>query len=371
MKKIKQQEFSYLSPFIHTSRSVKSIYFSFIFLLLPQIVLLFIQHDMYATLNIFSSTTATLICQGIVYYTEKSTFKIPFKALLQGLLIGFFMPTNIGFFFVFMLSFLGFFLTQVAFGKAGRWLHSLAIVLIIAYISYPELFSFPQQLAHPAQNGRQTESSKPKESIIASDEKEEEKATLSTTHAPSSTLQSPQTSHANARGISSIASFLNAYILNNLGVHLPEGYLSLFWDSSHDIPALRYNLLTIIASIILLSLKVYDYTISLLFLLVYSLLVYCFGKVATAGLFEGDILYSLLSGGVLFITFFALAEPHSFPKTFRFKLLSAIFIGVVSFLLANEQASYITISFAILLLNVISPFVEEIEKKTRIKHSLC
>lgn len=346
MKKIKQKEFAYLSPFIHTSRSVRSIYFTLIILLLPQLALLFLQHDLYAVLNIFSATTATLICQGIVYYAEKSTFTIPLQAILQGLFIGFFMPNNIGFFFVFLLSFLGFFLTKVAFGKAGRWLHSSAIVLIIAYLSRPELFSLLLQTSITNNIGSVTTNA------IAS---------IPSFSAQTQLLSSPLDS--------AVTSFLNAYILNNLGVSLPEGYLSLFWNSSHLIPALRYNLLTIIASIILLSLKIYDYTISFLFLFAYSIFVYCFGKISTHGLFEGDMLYSLMSGGLLFITFFAMGEPHSFPKTTLFKVLSGIFIASFSFLLSKGEASFITIAFAILLLNVISPSIEELEKKLKGKRS--
>ena len=105
---IKRKEFSQDAPFIYTSRTTRTIYLSILILLLPQLLLLFLYHDLYAILNIFSATTATLICQSIVYYMEKSTFKIPLEALLQGLFIGFFMPTNIGFLFVFVCAFLGF-----------------------------------------------------------------------------------------------------------------------------------------------------------------------------------------------------------------------------------------------------------------------
>ena len=339
MKKMKQKEFAYNSPFIHTSRSVKTIYFSLILLLLPQIAFLFVQHDLYAVLNIFSATTATLICQSIVYYVEKSTFKIPLEALLQGLLIGFCMPTNIGFLFVFLVSFLGFFLTKVAFGKAGRWMHSTAIILIIAYLSHPDFFYFTSQLQA---NG-----------MLDS----------SVTTASQLSLNSS----SNASLDSSITAFLNAYILNNLGVSLPEGYLSLFWNSSHLIPACRYNLLTIIASIILLSLKIYDYTISLLFIIFYSIFVYCFANMATQGFFTGDILYALMNGGLLFITFFALGEPQSFPKTFFFKMFSAFFIAIILLMFGKAELSFITMAFAILLLNSISPFIEEIEKQMKLK----
>ena len=325
MKITKHKDFSKIAPFIYTSVSLRSIYLSYLLLLLPQIILLFIYHDIYAGLNIFVSVAATLTCQSIVYAIEKTTFKIPLEALLQGILVGFFMPTNIGFLFVFVLSFLGFALTKVIFGKSGTWMHSVMIVLVIAYISAPELFIFSENINALEKN-----------------------------------LATSLSFDA------SITSFLNSYILNDLGITLPSGYISLFWDSSSLIPACRYNLITILSSIILLSLKVRDYTIAVLFVIIYEAFVYCFSDFA---LFQGDVLVSLMKGGFLFMVFFVLPEPNSFPKTCFFKLFSGLFLAIVSFLLSGGKATFITIAFASLLLSIINPYIEEIEKMLHSKKS--
>ena len=328
MKFTKQKTFSQDRPFIYTSRSVSTINLSFLLLLLPQLLLLFIEHDLYAILNIFSAITATLCCQSIVYYMEKTTFKVPLEALLQGLFIGFFMPTNIGFLFVFVCSFVGFSITRIVFGKAGRWVHSTMFVLLIAYISHPELFLFFHSLPNTSENA----------SVLSPFD-------------------------------SSITSFLNAYLLNNLGISLPEGYLSLFWSSTSLIPACRYNLLTILASIIFLSLKIYDYIIPIVFIFVYATLVYCIPTSKEPSFFRGDVMLSLMSGGLLFSVFFLLPEPHSFPKTKASKLLSGFFLAIVSFLISAEKLSFIGLSFASLLLNVISPYIEEIEQNVKLKRA--
>ena len=328
MKMTKRKGVSYKSPFIYASRSAKTIYIALIVLLFPQIALLFIYHDLYAVLNVFSATTATLICQSIVYYKEKSTFKIPLEALLQGLCIGLFMPTNIGFLFVFICSFLGFSLSRVAFGKAARWVCSVVITLIIAYISHPELFSFTAYQPNLLQDS--------KGDLIPTFDK-------------------------------SITSFLNSYILNDLGITLPEGYISLFWNPPSNIPACRYNVITIISSIIFLSLRIYDFTISIVFIFVYSFLVYCFSKTATASFFSGDILSSIMGGALFFTLFFILGEPHSFPKTKLLKVLSGVFIAVLSFILSGSVASFITLSFGAVLLNVMSPYIEKKERDVRLK----
>lgn len=324
MKIARGKDFSKIAPFIYTSVSLRSSYLALLLLLLPQVIFLFIYHDIYAGLNIFASITATLTCQSIVYAIEKTTFKIPLEALLEGILIGFFMPTNIGFIFVFMLSFLGFALTKVVFGKSGSWMHSIMFVLIIAYISEPQLFIFSENIDVLEKN-----------SYLSFD--------------------------------AYITSFLNSYLLNNLGITLPQGYISYFWMPSSLIPACRYNIITIFSSIILLSLKVKDYTVSILFILFYETLVYCF---STSSLFEGDVLSSLMTGGFLFILFFALPYPTSFPKTFIFKFFSSIFLAFISFFLSGGRASFITIAFASLLLNLLTPYVEEIEKKIHKKKAI-
>ncbi|MGP1439966.1 MAG: RnfABCDGE type electron transport complex subunit D [Treponema sp.] len=324
MKITRYKDFSKIAPFIYTSVSLKSVYLSYLLLLLPQVILLFVYHDIYAGLNIFASIAATLTCQSIVYAIEKTTFKIPLEALLQGILIGFFMPTNIGFIFVFAISFLGFALTKVIFGKSGAWMHSIMIVLIIAYISFPELFIFSVNI-DGGNDGQ----------FLSFD--------------------------------SSITSFLNSYILNDLGITLPEGYFSLLWNSSSLIPACRYNIITIFSSIILLSLKVRDYSISILFIILYETLVYCFSSFS---FFQGDILFSLMTGGFLFIVFFALPEPNSFPKTLIFKCFSSLFLAFFSFLLSGGKATFITVAFASLLLNIATPYLEQIEKQLHMKKSI-
>ena len=322
MKITKHKDFSKLAPFVYTSVSVRSINLTYLLLASLQVLPLLLYHDIYACINIFASTTATLTCQSIIYAIEKTTFKLPIEAFLQGLLIGLFMPTNIGFIFVFFLSFLGFALTKVIFGKSGSWMHPIMVVLIIAYISAPELFVFRSSTEE-----------------------------IATKVFPTQSFDT------------SITSLLNSYILNDLGITLPEGYLSLFWNSSSLIPACRYNLLTVFSSIILLSLKVKDYTIPILFVLFYEALVYCFSE----PFFQGDVLVSLMTGGFLFMIFFALPEPNAFPKTLLFKILSSIFLAIVSFLLSKGGATFITIAFASLLFNILTPYIEELEKKAHIK----
>ena len=326
MKIARHKDFSKIAPFIYTSVSLKSIYLTYLLLVLPQVLLLFIYHDIYAGLNIFASMAATLTCQSIVYAIEKTTFKIPLEALLEGVLIGFFMPSNLGFVFVFVLSFLGFALTKVIFGKSGAWMHSMMIILAIAYISAPDFFTFSSSI------------------------NEVEKKLI-----PSLSFDS------------SLTSFLNSYILNNIGITLPEGYISLFWMPSSLIPACRYNIITILSSIVLISLKIRDYTISILFIIFYEILVYCFSSLS---FFQGDVLASLMSGGFLFSVFFILSEPASLPKTFLFKFISSLFLAIVSFLLSAGRATFITIAFASLLLNIISPYIEEIEKMLHRKKSV-
>lgn len=76
---------------------------------------------------------------------------------------------------------------------------------------------------------------------------------------------------------------------------------------------------------------------------------------------------SLMSGGLLFTVFFLLPEPHSFPKTNMSKFFSGIFLAIISFSISSSKLSFIGLSFASLLLNILAPYIEEMEQKIKLK----
>ncbi len=159
-----------------------------------------------------------------------------------------------------------------------------------------------------------------------------------------------------------ITSFLNTTFFNPFGISVPEGYITLFWDSGSVIPAFRFNVFTIIASMILFLTKAIDYILPAVFLFVYSFLVYMFSLYPYADTIgNGDILLGLFTGGTMFCAFFVVGWFGTAPLTFIGKIIYGLCCGMLGFFICGAGTSSVGMVFVILILNIISPIIQQIE----------
>ena len=327
------------APFVYTRLPVLGMNIAVLSLLGIQILILAITADFYALLNITAAVMGVLCVENLLRYLASSKLSLSLEMIISGLLIGFFMPTGIGFIFVFILSAFSVFIVKTVFGGTGRnWLNPVAFAVCAAYISHPE--AFPPLISDFSLL-------REKGSIFALME--------------ANGLLKLKTDFA-------VTSALNSLLLHGVGVTLPEGYISLFLNSTSSIPAFRYNIVTLMSSIILFSIRVADYILPAFFLTTYAILVWTFGMVPVSNIyFTGDILSAVLTGGVLFAAFFVMTEPASSPKTKYGKAMSGFFTGLFAFFICAHGASPAGIFFAIILSNVISPLIEKLEVKIQAK----
>ena len=327
------------APFVYTRLPVLGMNIAVLSLLGIQILILAITADFYALLNITAAVMGVLFVENLLRYLASSKFGLSLEMVISGLLIGFFMPTGIGFVFVFILSAFSVFIVKTVFGGTGRnWLNPVAFAVCAAYISRPE--AFPPLISDFSLL-------REKGSIFALME--------------ANGLLKLKTDFA-------VTSALNSLLLHGVGVTLPEGYISLFLNSTSSIPAFRYNIVTLMSSIILFSIRAVDYILPAFFLATYAVLVWIFGMVPVSNIyFTGDILSAVLTGGVLFAAFFVMTEPASSPKTKYGKAMSGFFTGLFAFFICAHGASPAGIFFAIILSNVISPLIEKLEIKIQAK----
>ena len=327
------------APFVYTRLPVLGMNIAVLSLLGIQILILAITADFYALLNITAAVMGVLCVENLLRYLASSKLSLSLEMIISGLLIGFFMPTGIGFIFVFILSAFSVFIVKTVFGGTGRnWLNPVAFAVCAAYISRPE--AFPPLISDFSLL-------REKGSIFALME--------------ANGLLKLKTDFA-------VTSALNSLLLHGVGVTLPEGYISLFLNSTSSIPAFRYNIVTLMSSIILFSIRAVDYILPAFFLTTYAILVWTFGMVPVSNIyFTGDILSAVLTGGVLFAAFFVMTEPASSPKTKYGKAMSGFFTGLFAFFICAHGASPAGIFFAIILSNVISPLIEKLEIKIQAK----
>jgi len=162
-----------------------------------------------------------------------------------------------------------------------------------------------------------------------------------------------------------ITDFLNKSLLNRSGISLPEGYITLFWNSPSTIPAFRYNILTLVASIALLSLKIIDWIVPAVFLATYGACVYLFTPVSGAmpNPLSGDILFAVLTGGILFTAFYLLPEFSTVPRTRVGKLVSGLLAGLICFMLCGPGGSPAGAVFTVISVNPLATIIEYLEKR--------
>ncbi len=294
-------------PFVYTRPTIFTLNAFIIAFLGLQVLVLLLLGDFYAFLNILASVIACFAVDLRVQKSFDDKLKFNIDVLTTAILIGFFMPSQIGFVFVFFLS------------------------AFVAYISRPEVFSQVVYLEDIKNAGGIFPLLK-------------------------------NTDLLRLKYDFSITSALNALFLHSVGVTLPEGYISLFLNYGSPIPAFRYNIITLLSSIILFSFKAVDYLIPTVFLVSYGFLIWAFGGLAVNGtLFTGDILFALLTSGVLFSAIFVMTESSSAPKTKVGKMFCGLLNAVFAFFICGQGASPAGIAFVIILTNSFTPLIEKVE----------
>lgn len=300
----------------------------------PHLFAMIMQHDFVGLLSIVIATAGSITAEISVAWTRKKQILLDGTAILTGLLIGFLLPSTLGPVFVFCTAFSGCLLSRAIFGGTGSyWMNPVAVAVALAFLSQRELF--PPFLITP-------------ETVTAAGDAF---GALKIDHF--SRIQSD----------TAITDFFNTVLLGKAGISLPEGYITLFWQSPSPIPAFRYNMLTLLASIVLLSMKIIDWIVPAVFLFTYGLLVYLFTPVAGGRYGSGDILFALLTGGVLFVAFFILSEFSTAPRTRMGKLISGFAAGIICFLLCGPGGSPAGAAFTVIAVNPLSTIIEYVEKR--------
>lgn len=302
--------------------------------LFPHLFAMIMQHDLIGLLSIALATVGSIAAEISVAWTKKKQILLDGTAILTGLLIGFLLPSTLGPVLIFCTAFSGCLLSRAIFGGTGSyWMNPVAVAVALAFLSQKELF--PPFLITP-------------ETVTAAGDAF---GALKIDH------------FIRIHSDSAITEFLNTTILGRAGISLPEGYITLFWQSPSPIPAFRYNMLTLLASIVLLSMRIIDWIVPAVFLFTYGLLVYIFTPV-TGGLYgSGDILFALLTGGVLFVAFYILSEFSTAPRTRMGKLISGFAAGIICFLLCGPGGSPAGAAFTVIAVNPLSTIIEYAEKR--------
>jgi electron transport complex protein RnfD len=161
-----------------------------------------------------------------------------------------------------------------------------------------------------------------------------------------------------------LSGFFNNTVFSFTGTRLPEGYLSFFSAPGPGIIADRGLFFLILGTMIFAASRSFRFWVPAVFLAVYLFLVRIFGALPFGGgLWNGDILFGLLSGGTIAAAFILLTDPVTGPKSSPGYLIYIFLTALFTFLFrfpGNEPYGVIE---AVLLGNVLVPLIRRMENK--------
>jgi electron transport complex protein RnfD len=162
----------------------------------------------------------------------------------------------------------------------------------------------------------------------------------------------------------SITATLNSSFLRLFGTKLPDGYIDMFIHRGSGIIADRGLLALLAGSIILTASQISRFWIPAIYLGVYAILVRIFGALPFGGpLGSGDVLFGLLSGGVIVAAFILIADPSTGPKSSAGAIIASIIAGCFTFIFRYQALIPYGAFFAVVLLNIITPLIRSLESR--------
>ena len=309
-----EKTYLFQSPFVYVSPSFRTMLLAIIAVLLPQVFMLFFTKSYSALLVILAAVSASCLAEFLYGLKKACSVVSVLVAFFQGLVVGFLLPESYPPAAVFLVTFCSMF---------------------IAYILYAT--PFPTFLTGVS--------------------------VLSERNAALSLMQ---------RGVlqvspfdSAITDFINRNVFVHFGMEIPDGYVSLFWDSGSPIPAFRFNVLTLVASLFLFSSEIVGCLIPAVFAFTYSALIHFVPLSYFVGTqVYGDILLAFLSSGVLFSTLFVLQWYGTVPFTVWGKLMYGVVAGLMAYIIMGYGTSSVGYVFVILIMNFISVFIQNLEMRS-------
>ena len=333
-RKIKNSRIS-VRPFVYNIPSISAVSIRFIVLLMLQVIMLAFTKSYSALIVITASVIGAICASSINHLINKEPFYNITNMIIIGLFIGMLLPESYPPVIAFIITAMTIFISRsIVFKGINCWLNVASLAIVIAWYIGKKYFP-PFLINNGIINLRN-----PSVYLI-------ENGTFPTYSFDAS-----------------ITAWLNKYIFNFFNVTVPDGYVSLFWDTHSVIPAFRFNVLTIISSIIIFSDNAFSLIIPSFFIAVYSVFVRLFAPFLFGGYFnQGDIILALLSSGTLFCATFLIQWYGTIPVSVGGKVVLGVISGATAFAIIGAGTSPVGMAYTVLISNICCMIIRIFEEK--------
>ncbi len=160
----------------------------------------------------------------------------------------------------------------------------------------------------------------------------------------------------------SITDFLNSTFFSFFNVELPAGYIDFLNFSGPGIIADRGIGCLLLGTIIITTCSIYRYSLSLIFIGAYLILVRLFGATPFGGTIgNGDMLFALLTGAIIPGAFILSSDPVTSTKSFKGGIIVSLLLAILTFSFRYPGHTPFGVIYAVALINVFVPLIRYIE----------
>lgn len=333
-----------IRPFTYLKSSMEMECNRIIALLALQVLLLFMSKSFMAVVVIFSAVAAsvvsTIICNRTKCFTNGNHYSYS-VSIVQGLLVGMLLPETYPPFTVFVVTFCTMLIGKYIYKNFYyNFMNPSVFALAVLYIIGAGVFA---------------------SSVVSLD--------LLSSRNPSQILIEsgffPTVSFD-----TTVTDFLNKTVFSVFKFSIPEGYISLLWDTHSAIPAFRFNFLTLISSVVLFMFDEIKIIIPAFFVIVYLALVRMMAPLFFNGIpMQGDILLAVFTSGTLFTAVFVINWYGSIPETIGGKIVFGVIAGILAFFICGCGDSPIGMVFTVFVADFIALFIQHFEMKNDFVHA--
>ena len=296
----------------------------------------------------FSAVLVLAVSIGSAVLTEWLLGKIDgndtlrdYSALVTGLLVGMNMPSGIPLFIPAIASVFAIGVVKWTFGGLGcNWANPAIAGRIFVFFSFSSLmskFPLPWVLKSGAEIATGATPLTVMKMEVASGLSSE--AVLASAGTPVSAISSAISSSTG----------INPYAL--------DAFFGFTGGCIGEVSAL----LLILGGLFLIWKKVIGWRIPVTFILSYAVLTWVFGSVRSGnGLFGGEVILPVLSGGLMLGAFFMATDWVTTPTTAKGEVIFALGCGFFTFLIRCFGSLPEGVSLAILLMNMVSPTIDKL-----------
>ena len=163
-----------------------------------------------------------------------------------------------------------------------------------------------------------------------------------------------------------VTTWINDHLLGPLGIQLPAGYVDPFIGNIPGCIGEVSAALLLLGTIYLFAKKILTWEIPASYVGSFALLTWAFGGyVHGSGAWTGDVLFHLLTGGLMLGVFYMATDMVTSPMTRNGMLIYGAGAGLMTFVIRTYGSFPEGVSLAIILMNVFVPLINRFTQPRR------